>query len=107
MTNSFQLTETFLYKRVEGAVTEQFLRDIGNETLWVSQKTVAEVFGTIVENISIDFINIFDEGELDENKVSINVNDLFKDQREFSKESLLNSKKGDRAEKCYNIDGII
>lgn len=104
---NYQLTETLLYKGIEGAVTGQFLIDIDNETLWASRKTVAEVFGTTAQNISTHFINIFDEGELDENKVSINANDLFKDQKEFSNESFLNSKKGGRPEKWYNLDGII
>lgn len=103
----FQLTETLLYKGIDGAVTGEFLIDVFNETLWASRKVVADIFGTSGQNISKHFINIFQEGELNENKVSINAKDLFKDQSEFSNEYLLNSKKGGRPEKWYNLDAII
>ncbi|MCL2688081.1 MAG: virulence RhuM family protein [Methanobrevibacter sp.] len=103
----FQLTETLLYKGIDGAVTGEFLIDVFNETLWASRKVVAEIFGTSGQNISKHFRNIFQEGELNENEVSIDAKKLFKDQSEFSNYSLLNSKKGGRPEKWYNLDGII
>jgi len=53
------------------------------------------------------FVNIYDDGELIENSVSISANDLFKDQNEFIKESFLNSKKGGRSKKWCNFDAII
>ncbi|WP_407422922.1 hypothetical protein [Methanobrevibacter sp.] len=40
-------------------------------------------------------------------KTIIKSNELFKDQSEFSKESLLNSKKGGRHEIWYNLDAMI
>ena len=87
MDNKYQLTETLLYKGVEGAVTGKFLIDIGNETLWASRKTISEIFQTTPQNISEHLGNIFQEGELIENKVAISSKILFKDQSEFSKES--------------------
>lgn len=104
---NYQLTETLLYKGIEGAVTGQFLIDITNETLQASRKTVSEIFGTSSQNISEHLRNIFQEGELIENKVSISSKILFKDHVEFRKEFLQNSKKGGRPEKWYNLDAII
>ena len=37
-----------------------------NETVWLTQKLMAELFQTTVPNINIHLKNIFDEGELDE-----------------------------------------
>ncbi|MDR1430973.1 MAG: cell filamentation protein Fic, partial [Propionibacteriaceae bacterium] len=36
------------------------------ETFWLTQKALAELFGTTVANINIHIKNIFDEGELEE-----------------------------------------
>lgn len=103
----FRLTETLLYKGIDGAVTGEFLVDYVNETLWASQKTIAEIFGTTGQNIAMHFVNIYDDGELIENDVSISANALFKDQNEFIKKSFVNSKKRGRPEKWYNLDAII
>ncbi|MDR3291274.1 MAG: virulence RhuM family protein [Methanobrevibacter sp.] len=102
-----EIINTLLYEGSEGAVTGQFLIDGRNETLWASQKTVAEIFGTTGQNISKHFTNIFADEELIENEVSISSKDLFKGQEEFINYSLKNSKKGGRPEKWYNLDGII
>ena len=103
----YRLRETLLYKGTDCAVTGEFLIDVINETLWAKRKTVAGIFGTSGENISKHFTNIFDEWELDENEVSISAKKLFKGNSEFSNDSLLNSKKGARPEKLYNLDAII
>lgn len=105
--NQFRLTETLLYKGIDGAVTGDFLVDHTNETLWASQKTIAEIFGTSGQNIAMHFVNIYNDGDLIENNVSISANDLFRDQNEFIKESFINSKKRGRPEKWYNLDAII
>lgn len=102
-----KIQNTILYKGSEGAVIGEFLIDKNNETLWASQKTVAEIFGTSSSNISIHFSNIIQENELDENRVSISSKELFKGETEFIKESLINSKRGGRPEKWYNLDAII
>jgi hypothetical protein len=36
-----------------------------NETVWLTQKLMAELFQTTVPNINIHLKNIFEEGELD------------------------------------------
>ncbi|MCL1972749.1 MAG: virulence RhuM family protein [Endomicrobia bacterium] len=41
-----------------------------NETIWLSQKLMAVLFDTSVDNISLHLKNIFKEGELEENSVS-------------------------------------
>lgn len=38
-----------------------------NETVWLSQQQMAELYGTTKQNISSHIKNIFDENELDEN----------------------------------------
>lgn len=35
-----------------------------NETVWLTQKLMAELFQTTKQNISLHIINIFEEGEL-------------------------------------------
>lgn len=40
-----------------------------NDTVWLTQKLMAELFQTTVANINIHLKNIFDEGELDANSV--------------------------------------
>jgi hypothetical protein len=37
-----------------------------DETVWLTQKLMAELFQTTPQNITIHLKNIFDEGELDE-----------------------------------------
>ena len=39
-----------------------------DETVWLAQKLIAELFQTSVPNINIHLKNIFEEGELDENR---------------------------------------
>lgn len=40
-----------------------------NETVWLTQKLMAELFQTTKQNISLHLQNIFEEGELKENAV--------------------------------------
>ncbi|MGL4669197.1 MAG: RhuM family protein [Methanobacteriaceae archaeon] len=105
--DKIELMETLLYIGLEGAVSAKLLIDKQNETLWASQKTIASIFGTTSPNISQHFFNIFEERELSEKDVSISAKKLFEGQEEFIKKSLINSKKGGRPEKWYNLDGII
>lgn len=105
--NKKEIVNTLLYIGEEGAVHIDVLFDEKRETLWTKQKTIAEIFGTSGQNISSHFINIFQEGQLNENEVSKTSKELFEEQPEFIKKSLINSKKGGRPEKWYNIDGII
>jgi len=68
-----------------------------DETVWLSQKLMAELFQTSVPNVNMHLKNIFDEGELDENRTI--------------KEFLIVQKEGIREVKrkqvFYNLDAII
>ena len=41
-----------------------------NETFWLTQKAMAELFGCSTDNISLHLKKIFSEGELDKNSVT-------------------------------------
>ena len=41
-----------------------------NETFWLTQKAMAELFGCSTDNISLHLKNIFSEGELDKDSVT-------------------------------------
>ena len=87
----FKLIEKLLYKSEQNDIEAEFL--IGNETMWASQKVVAEIFGTSSQNISKHFIKIIEDEELEEKEVSISSKKLFENQNEFINSELINSKK--------------
>ncbi|GEQ87402.1 toxin Fic [Patiriisocius marinistellae] len=68
-----------------------------NETVWLTQKLMAELFQTSVPNINMHLKNIFEEGELEENRTI--------------KDFLIVQKEGNRDVKrqqvFYNLDAII
>ena len=68
-----------------------------DETVWLTQKLMAELFQTSVPNINMHLKNIFEEGELDEEATI--------------KEFLIVQKEGSREVKrtqvFYNLDAII
>ena len=101
----YKLVDTLLYQSEEGAVEGKFI--IGDETLWASQKVVAEIFATTNSNISMHFSNIVSEGELDEKEVSVTSKELFADDSEFIKKSLKKSNNRGRPQIWYNLDAII
>jgi hypothetical protein len=68
-----------------------------NETVWLSQKLMAELFQTTPQNITIHLKNIFEEGELDEISTC-------KDFLQVQKEG---SRQVERNQKFYNLDAII
>lgn len=68
-----------------------------NETVWLTQKLMAELFQTTVPNINIHLKNIFEEGELDP-KATI---------KDFLIVRLEGSRKVNRSIEYYNLDVII
>ena len=50
--------EIIIYKRDDG------LMKFENETVWLSQQQMVELYGTTKQNISLHIKNIFDENEL-------------------------------------------
>ena len=68
-----------------------------DETVWLTQKLMAELFQTTSQNITIHLKNIFEEGELDE---VATCKDFLQVQNEGSREVK-------RTQKFYNLDAII
>ena len=67
MENTPQFNDILLYTTAEGKVKIEVLFE--GETFWLSQKRMAELYGTTRENITLHLKNIFSDGELDENSV--------------------------------------
>lgn len=65
-----------------------------DESVWLSQKLIAELFGTTKQNVSLHLKNIFDGKELDVNQT---VKDFLTVQSEGLKEVKRNTK-------YYNLD---
>lgn len=83
--------EIVLYQPDDSVRLEVRLED---ETVWLTQQQMAELFNTTRNNITLHIGNIFKEGELEENSVR--------------KESLLTAADGKRYKtKFYNLDVII
>ncbi len=68
-----------------------------DETVWLTQKLMAELFQTTVSNISLHLKNIFEEGELEENRT---IKNFLIVQTEGSREVK-------RKQIFYNLDAII
>jgi hypothetical protein len=68
-----------------------------NETVWLTQKLMAELFQTTPQNITIHLKNVFEEGELDEASTC-------KDFLQVRKEG---GRMVERSQKFYNLDAII
>lgn len=68
-----------------------------DETVWLTQKLMAELFQTSVPNINIHLKNIFKEGELEENRT---IKDFLIVQKEGTREVK-------RKQVFYNLDAII
>lgn len=65
-----------------------------NDTFWLSQKVIAQLFGCSADNVSLHLKNIFNSGELEQNSVT----------EEFS--ATANDGKNYKT-KFYNLDAII
>jgi hypothetical protein len=68
-----------------------------DETVWLTQKMMAELFQTTVPNINLHLKNIFEEGELDEQATI----------KEFLIVQQEGSRQVERKQKYYNLDAII
>lgn len=60
--------EILFYQSAEEDVSVNAL--IKDETIWLNQKGMAELFGCSTDNISLHLKNIFADGELDKNSVT-------------------------------------
>lgn len=89
MNNEFRF---LMYKSAEEDVTVSAV--IGDETLWLTQKSMAELFGCSSDNISLHLKNIFAEGELDKNSVTEKISATASDGKNYLTQ-------------FYNLDAII
>jgi len=65
-----EYTNNFIfYNSEDGQIKIQVIIDDKNETIWASQKAIAEIFGVNKSGVSRHLKNIFDNGELDKNSV--------------------------------------
>lgn len=89
---SVDSSQFLFYDAGNGAVKVQVI--LGDETVWASQRGMAEIFGTSRENITIHLGNVFHDRELEAEAVS--------------KEILLTAADGKNYKyKMYNLDAII
>lgn len=87
--------EILIYKGADGAPNIEVR--MKNETVWLSQKQMAELFDCSVDNISLHLKNIYFEGELAENSTS----------EESSAVQIEGGRSINRPVKLYNLDAII
>lgn len=95
MEENNNIGEIVIFKGENGDVNVQV--DAVNETIWLTQKGMADLFGCTLENVIIHLKNIFSDGELEEAATT--------------KESLVVRQEGNRSVKrkvkFYNLDAII
>jgi hypothetical protein len=89
---NMQTNTIVLYKGNEGAATVEVL--LKDETMWLTQKIMAELFNVKIPAISKHLKNIFLEGELDENSVVSILENTAADGKNYKV-------------KYYNLDAII
>jgi len=88
-------SQILLYQTKDGQAKIEV--KLENETVWLSQKQMSELFGCTVENIIFHLQNIFKSGELSEKSTT---KDYLVVQKEGSREI-------NRTVKSYNLDAII
>lgn len=93
-----QQTQFLLYKSENGKIKVDVL--IQDETVWLTQEQMAELFGRDRTVISKHIKNIFTEGELDENMVCANF-------AHTTKHGAIENKTQTTNVKYYNLDVII
>ncbi len=95
MDNKHNFNNIIIYQSEDGETKIDV--KLENETVWLSQQQLAELYKTTKQNISLHIKNIFDERELDE---SSTVKEFLTVQREGSRNV-------ERNVKYYNLDMII
>ena len=70
---------------------------VDEESVWLSQKLIAELFGTTKQNVSLHLKNIYDNNELTKKQTV----------KDFSTIQNEGTKKVKRNTKYYNLDAII
>ena len=84
--------EFLLYSSADEEVSVNAL--VKDETIWLTQKAMAELFGCSSDNISLHLKNIFAEGELEKNSVTEKISATAADGKKYNTQ-------------FYNLDAII
>ena len=89
MENNFQF---LIYRSAEENVSVDAI--VKEESIWLSQKGMAELFECSTDNISLHLKNIFSSGELDKNSVTEKISATAADGKNYPTQ-------------FYNLDAII
>lgn len=93
-----EMTEFLLYKAPNGDVKVEVL--LNDETVWVTQQHMADLFGVDRTGIGKHLKNIFNSGELDEDVVCAKI-------AYTTKHGAISGKTQSQSVKYYNLDTII
>ena len=97
MDETYQIVNTLLYESDEGAVSIEVVIDKDKETMWATQKTMAELFNVDRSVITKHLKNIYDDGELSKISTCAKIAHV---QKEGNREVR-------RKTTFYNLDAII
>lgn len=88
-------TKFIIYNNPNGKVRVDVI--VQDETVWLTQKAMSELFDTTHQNISLHLKNIFESGELQEDSTF----------KEILQVQLEGNRQVKRSQKFYNLDAII
>lgn len=88
-------SEIIVYQTEDGRVKLDVRLD--NETVWLTQQMMADLFQTTPQNITIHLKNIYNESELDENATC----------KDFLQVKIEGKRQVERKQLFYNLDAII
>lgn len=97
MRNLEKETKFMFYSSSEGNTSIQVVLDEENQTVWVSQNSMAEIFDTTKQNVSYHLNNIYTDGELNK----------FATVKEILTVQIEGSRNVQRNIEFYNLDAII
>ncbi len=98
LTTKDELTDFFLYTAPDGQVKVECI--LHDETIWLTQDRIAELFGVQRPAITKHLKNIFESGELEESVVSSIL-------EHTTQHGAIEGKTQTRSVKFYNLDAII
>ncbi len=97
MDETYQFVNTLLYESNEGAVSIEVVIDEDQETMWATQKTMAELFNVDRSVITRHLKNIYNDGELSKTSTCAKIAHVQKEgNREVKRQTTF-----------YNLDAII
>ena len=95
MNNQTPQSEIIIYQNQEGNIKIDVRLE--EETVWLTQKLMAELFQVKPQNITMHLKNIYQEGELDEKATC----------KDFLQVQIEGNREVKRDQKFYNLDTII